>query len=65
MAAKKKGPAQLVGLKCEKCDSINYTALANKTKLQVKGQTLKDFTFTKYCNTCRTHNQHVTHVKLK
>ena len=63
--AAKKGPAQLVGLKCDKCDTVNYVSLVNKTKLQLAGKTLKDFTFSKYCKSCRTHNKHVTQAKMK
>lgn len=55
----KKGPRQIIGLKCSKCGNFNYISERNKTntpeKLEIK----------KYCRKCRKHEKHTESKKLK
>lgn len=66
MASKKKGPRQIVGLKCSVCDAFNYVTQFNKNNEQLKKQH-NDGTFPvqKYCNVCRQHTEHKPAKKLK
>lgn len=60
MAGKgKKGPRQVLGLKCSVCGNFNYISERNKTNTEGKLQ-LK-----KYCRHCRKHQLHKETSKLK
>ena len=67
MAKKKKGPRQIIGLKCSECGSFNYVTQYNKNNEQLKIQTKNEKTFplNKYCNVCRKHTSHIIAKKLK
>lgn len=63
----KKGPRQLVGLKCSVCGAFGYVTEYNKNNEQLKKQTDNEGTFplSKYCKKCKTHTTHKTMKKLK
>ena len=67
MAKKKKGPRQILGLKCSKCGAFGYVTEYNKNNEQLKKQ--KDgqgtFPIKKYCSVCRKHTVHKVAKKLK
>jgi len=67
MAKKKKGPRQLVGLKCSECGAFNYITEYNKNNEQLKKQ--KDgkgtFPIKKYCKVCKKTTVHKMAKKLK
>lgn len=67
MAKKKKGPRQIVGLKCSACGAFGYITEYNKNNEQLKKQTTNEVTFPlkKYCKKCRKHTEHKTVKKLK
>ena len=67
MAKKKKGPRQVIGLKCGVCSAFNYITEYNKNNEQLKEQTKNEKTFplNKYCNVCRKHTSHKVAKKLK
>lgn len=66
MAAKKKGPRQLIGMKCTQHGGMNYLTEVNKNNLQIKHNiSIKAFVLRKYCPTCRQHVEHKALVKLK
>jgi len=67
MAKKKKGPRQVIGLKCSECKSFNYVTEYNKVNEQLKEQIKNEKTFplNKYCNVCRKHTAHAVAKKLK
>lgn len=69
MAKKKKGPRQIVGLKCSECGAFNYVTEYNKNNEQLKKQTTGENTFPlkKYCSNekCRKHTIHKVQKKLK
>ncbi len=67
MAKAKKGPRQIVGLKCKACGNFGYLTEFNKNNEQLKKQTTGETTFPlkKYCAVCRKHTVHVQAKKLK
>jgi len=67
MAKKKKGPRQVIGLKCGECSSFNYVSEYNKNNEQLKEQAKNEKTFplNKFCNVCRKHTLHTVSKKLK
>ena len=67
MAKAKKGPRQIVGLKCKVCNEFGYLTEFNKNNEQLKKQSSGDTTFPlkKYCSKCRKHTEHVQAKKLK
>ncbi len=68
MAKKKKGPRELVGLKCTVCSSFNYLTQVNKINEQLKTQSAKEeptFPLKKYCPVCKKHTEHTKSKKLK
>ena len=66
MAAKKKGPRQIIGLKCTQHGGMNYVTEINKNNQQLKHQqSIKSFSRRKFCPTCRQHTQHKAKIKLK
>ena len=67
MAKKKKGPRQIVGLKCSECNMFGYVTEFNKINEQLKKQTTNESTFplNKYCSVCRKHTEHKQAKKLK
>ena len=67
MAKKKKGPRQIVGLKCSRCSAFGYITEFNKNNEILKKQKGDDPTFPikKYCKKCRAHTMHKQAKKLK
>ena len=67
MAKKKKGPRQVIGLKCGECSSFKYVSEYNKNNEQLKEQANSEKTFplNKFCNVCRKHTPHTISKKLK
>ena len=67
MAKKKKGPRQLVGLKCSECGAFNYITEYNKNNEQLKKQKNGETSFPikKYCKVCRKTTVHKVAKKLK
>jgi ribosomal protein L33 len=67
MAKKKKGPRQIVGLKCSVCGTFGYVTEYNKNNEQLKKQTTNESTFPleKYCSKCMKHTTHTLAKKLK
>jgi len=66
MPKKKKGPRQIVGLKCSVCNAFGYLTEYNKNNEQLKKQ--KDettFPLKKYCKVCKKHTEHKQAKKLK
>jgi len=57
--AKKKGPRQILGLKCSVCGSQNYISERNKVNTESK------LTLNKYCHRCRQYTVHKETSKLK
>jgi large subunit ribosomal protein L33 len=55
----KKGPRQIIGLKCTVCGNFNYISERNKTNTPDKIE-LK-----KHCRKCRKHTVHREASKLK
>ena len=68
MAKKKKGPRQVVGLKCSVCTAFGYVTEYNRNNELLKKQAdSSDVTFplSKYCKKCRKHTSHKLAKKLK
>ncbi len=67
MAKKKKGPRQILGLKCTECGAFGYVTEYNKNNEQLKKQKDGQSTFPikKYCKVCRKHTIHKMMKKLK
>ncbi len=67
MAKKKKGPRQLVGLKCSECGAFGYITEYNKNNEQLKKQKDGEGTFPikKYCKVCKKRTLHKMAKKLK
>lgn len=63
----KKGPRQVVGLKCSECKAFGYVTEYNKNNEQLLKQKGDKSTFPlkKYCKVCRVHTDHVMAKKLK
>lgn len=55
----KKGPRQILGLKCSVCGHFGYVSEKNKT------ETPKKLALKKYCKRCRKHTLHKETSKLK
>lgn len=66
MPKKKKGPRQIVGLKCGVCNAFGYITEYNKNNEQLKKQQGEGtFPLSKYCSVCRKHTEHKQAKKLK
>lgn len=66
MPKKKKGPRQIVGLKCGVCSAFGYVTEYNKNNEQLKKQKEEStFPLSKYCKVCRKHTDHKQAKKLK
>ena len=66
MPKKKKGPRQIVGLKCGVCNTFGYITEYNKNNEQLKKQQGgSTFPLQKYCSVCRKHTEHKQAKKLK
>ena len=59
MAEKKKGPRQMLGMKCSVCGNFNYLTQRNKVNTETK------LSLKKYCKHCRKHTLHKETSKLK
>jgi len=59
MAKAKKGPRQILGLKCGECGSFNYLSERNKLNTPEK------LSPKKYCKRCKKHTVHKEAKKLK
>jgi large subunit ribosomal protein L33 len=55
----KKGPRQIIGLKCSECGNFNYISERNKTNTPDKLE------LQKHCRKCRKHTKHTEAKKLK
>lgn len=64
---KKKGPRQIVGLKCSVCSAFGYVTEFNKNNeiLMKQTKSVSTFPLNKYCKVCKKHTEHKQAKKLK